>query len=191
MHIANHDLRQKTIFPCHAIRFEDLGRVDQHLRNPFHFTGHGAHSDAGDGARVLGARSAEVTGELAALAALVDLGHTIDVGRRRKLIAQKARYRRFADGLAHAFPWPHELAAETPDDAIMRRCEAVTADALRTSAENGATEVNRAKAYSRVDIGRCQGRNCGNTSAEIVAAAHGQSLESIGRLRGQAPGLNT
>lgn len=43
--IADHDLRQKTIFSDDAIRFDDLRRVDEHLRQSFYFTGHGAHSD--------------------------------------------------------------------------------------------------------------------------------------------------
>jgi NADPH-dependent 2,4-dienoyl-CoA reductase/sulfur reductase-like enzyme len=143
---------------------------------------------AGDGARILGARCAEVTGELAALAALADLGHAADADRRRVLLARKAEYRRFADGLAQAFPWPHEIAATVSDAAIVCRCECVTAATLRDSViEGGATEANRAKAYSRVGMGRCQGRYCGNAAAEIVAAARGVTVESAGRLRGQAP----
>ncbi|MBB3954571.1 NAD(P)/FAD-dependent oxidoreductase [Novosphingobium sediminicola] len=142
----------------------------------------------GDGARVLGARSAEVTGELAAMAALADLGLTVDADRRRWLLAEKANYATFAKGLAQAFPWPHELVAAIPDDAIVCRCEAVTAAALRASVSTAhAQEANRAKAFSRVGMGRCQGRYCGHASAEIIAAARAVSLEKTGRLRGQAP----
>lgn len=142
---------------------------------------------AGDGARILGARCAEVTGELAALAALKDLGITDRADRRRELLAQKARYRRFADGLAQAFPWPHDLAARVADETIVCRCESVTAATLRASVDAGATEANRAKAFSRVGMGRCQGRYCGNAAAEIVAAARGEAVIEAGRLRGQAP----
>ena len=143
---------------------------------------------AGDGARILGARCAEVTGELAALAALTDMGHPPAAGRRRALLAQKAGYRRFADGLAQAFPWPHELAAQVPDDAVVCRCENVTAATLRASVSvAGATEANRAKAFSRVGMGRCQGRYCGAAAAEIIAATRRQAIECAGRLRGQAP----
>ncbi len=143
---------------------------------------------AGDGARILGARCAEVTGELAALAALADLGLADKADRRRELTAQKSRYRRFADGLAQAFPWPHDLAARVADETIVCRCESVTAATLRASiVDSGATETNRAKAFSRVGMGRCQGRYCGNAAAEIVAAARGETVEAAGRLRGQAP----
>lgn len=143
---------------------------------------------AGDGARILGARCAEVTGELAALTALKDLGIADDVSRRLVLQTQKARYRRFAEGLAQAFPWPHELAARVADDAIVCRCESVTAGTLRASVREGcATEANRAKSFSRVGMGRCQGRYCGNAAAEIIAAARGQVIVEVGRIRGQAP----
>lgn len=143
---------------------------------------------AGDGAKVLGARCAEVTGELAALAALADLGHAIDKDRRRFLLAEKARYTRFAQGLAQAFPWPHHYVADTADSTVVCRCEGVTAVTLRASVSVAhASETNRAKAFSRVGMGRCQGRYCGNASAEIVAALRGEPVECAGRLRGQAP----
>lgn len=143
---------------------------------------------AGDGARILGARCAEVTGELAAMAALSDLGHSIDRDRRRWLLSVKAGYRRFADGLAQAFPWRGDLAREVSDDTVVCRCENVTAGTLRASViMSGATETNRAKAFSRVGMGRCQGRYCGAAGAEILAEARGCSLEAAGRLRGQAP----
>lgn len=143
---------------------------------------------AGDGARILGARCAEVTGELAARAALADLGHPADADRRRWLLASKADYARFARGLARAFPWPHDLAAGVADATVVCRCESVTAGTLRDSvAKRGATEANRAKAFSRVGMGRCQGRYCGNAAAEIIAAARGEPTDQAGRLRGQAP----
>ena len=143
---------------------------------------------AGDGAKVAGARSAEVTGELAALAALADLGLPTDASRRAALLADKSRYARFAQGLAEAFPWPHELVAAVPDTAIVCRCEAVTAGTLRASVATAhAQEANRAKAFSRVGMGRCQGRYCGHASVEIIAAARGVPIDQTGRLRGQAP----
>jgi bacterioferritin-associated ferredoxin len=95
---------------------------------------------------------------------------------------------RFAEGLATAFPWPAGAAAALPDATVVCRCEAITAGALREAAcAIGATELNRAKAFSRVGMGRCQGRYCGHAAAEIVAAATGLPLAEVGRLRGQAP----
>ncbi|MGR4871215.1 FAD-dependent oxidoreductase [Variovorax sp. LARHSF232] len=147
---------------------------------------------AGDGARILGADGAEAAGRLAALAALADLGHAqgralyeSESAMLRRTLAQMDRFRK---GLARAFPWPHAQAAALPDDAVVCRCEAVTAGELRRCVnELDSREVNRAKAFSRVGMGRCQGRFCGHASAEIVAQACGVPVEQVGRLRTQAP----
>lgn len=143
---------------------------------------------AGDGARLLGADGAEAAGRLAALAALADLGRPVPDAERRQLRATLTRMDRFRQGLATAFPWPHHVAGALPDDAVVCRCEVVTAGELRRAVnEAGAKEVNRAKAFSRVGMGRCQGRYCGHAAAEIVAAATNAPLEAVGRLRAQAP----
>ena len=143
---------------------------------------------AGDGVRVLGADAAEIGGRLAALAVLKDVGLPVDEGQLQRLRADQARMDRFRQGLVQAFPWPAEQAAQLPDDAIVCRCETITAGELRrTVGELGAREANRAKALCRVGMGRCQGRYCGHAGAEIIAHAAGVPLEQVGRLRGQAP----
>ena len=143
---------------------------------------------AGDGARVLGADAAEVAGRLAALAALSDLGHAIDVAEVSRLRARMVLFDRFRRGLAAAFPWPAEMASSVADDVIVCRCEAITAGEIREAAgAKDAPELNRAKALSRVGMGRCQGRYCGSAAAEILADARGVPLADVGRLRGQAP----
>nr|WP_281422208.1 (2Fe-2S)-binding protein [Sphingobium xanthum] len=125
---------------------------------------------------------------MAALAVLKDLGFPVDSADLTHLRSAKARYGRFARGLAQAFPWPSEQAKALPDETIVCRCEAVTAGTLReTVREAGAREANRAKALSRVGMGRCQGRYCGLAAAEIIAAEAGVPLESVGRLRNAAP----
>jgi hypothetical protein len=147
---------------------------------------------AGDGARILGADGAEAAGRLAALAALADLGHerghaqyAAESAALRRTLDQMDRFRQ---GLARAFPWPHAQAAALPDAAVVCRCEAVTVGELRRCVtELGSQEVNRAKAFSRVGMGRCQGRFCGHAAAEIVAQACGIPIEQVGRLRSQAP----
>jgi NAD(P)H-nitrite reductase large subunit len=95
---------------------------------------------------------------------------------------------RFRLGLAQAFPWPAEHAKALPDTAIVCRCEMISAGELRrTVSEKGACEVNRAKAFSRVGMGRCQGRYCSQAGAEVIAAAAGVSVQQVGRQRSQAP----
>jgi hypothetical protein len=143
---------------------------------------------AGDGVRVLGADGAELGGRLAALAVLKDNQLPVDEDQLRRLRAEQARMDRFRQGLVQAFPWPAQQAEQLPDDAIVCRCETITAGELRrTVGEMGAREANRAKALCRVGMGRCQGRYCGHAGAEIIAHAAGVPLEQVGRLRGQAP----
>ena len=143
---------------------------------------------AGDGARVLGADGAEAAGRLAALAALTDAKRDVPPGEMARLGRTLDRMDRFRRGLAQAFPWPHEIASTLSDDTVVCRCELVTAGELRdVVCEKGAGELNRAKAFSRVGMGRCQGRYCGHAAAEVVAAAVKLPLEQVGRLRSQAP----
>jgi NADPH-dependent 2,4-dienoyl-CoA reductase/sulfur reductase-like enzyme len=143
---------------------------------------------AGDGARILGADGAENAGRLAALSALADLGRPVDAAAVARLLNEQAAMERFRQGLVRAFPWPAAQAARLPDDAIVCRCEAISAGELRrVVCEMGATEANRAKAFSRVGMGRCQGRYCGQAGAEVIAHAAGVPIELVGRLRGQAP----
>jgi NADPH-dependent 2,4-dienoyl-CoA reductase/sulfur reductase-like enzyme len=141
---------------------------------------------AGDGARIRGADAAERSGRLAALAAMQDRG--LKVEGMTALRAQLQVFSRFAAGLRAAFPWPARFAGMLPDETIVCRCEAITAGELRRVVrETGAQEANRAKAFSRVGMGRCQGRFCAHAGAEVIAAAASVPLASVGRLRGQAP----
>ncbi len=147
---------------------------------------------AGDGARVLGADGAEAAGRLAALAALADLDHggakARLAGEGPALRATLARTDRFRAGLAAAFPWPNPQAAALPDATVVCRCEGITAGELRACVrDKGSREINRTKAFSRVGMGRCQGRYCGQAGAEVVAAAAGVPIDVVGRLRTQAP----
>lgn len=143
---------------------------------------------AGDGIRVLGADAAEIAGRLAAMAVLKDCGLPVASDQLQQLRAQQATMERFRRGLAQAFPWPSQQAAQLPNEAIVCRCEAITAGELRrVVCDMGAQEANRAKAFSRVGMGRCQGRYCGHAGAEVIASAAGVPVEQVGRLRGQAP----
>jgi len=143
---------------------------------------------AGDGARILGADAAELAGRLAACATLRDLGLPVEDAELDGLRAALAPMVRFRQGLDTAFPWPAHFAAALVDEAIVCRCECITAGELRAVArDKGAPELNRAKAFSRLGMGRCQGRMCGPAGAEILADALGVALPEVGRLRGQGP----
>lgn len=140
---------------------------------------------AGDGLRILGADGAEVAGALAANACLNDLGHaTPDTSR---LLRRARRLHRFAASMARAFPWPGAQLDVLPDAAILCRCEGITVGQMRAAADHGGAEANRVKSLGRVGMGRCQGRYCQLAAADLIARHAGQSLQNVGRLRGQPP----
>lgn len=143
---------------------------------------------AGDGTRIRGAEAAELAGRLAALSLLQDLGKPVEPVRIAEQQQALATMEAFSLGLYQAFPWPAGQAGKLPDAAIVCRCEMISAGELREAVRaKGACEVNRAKAFSRVGMGRCQGRYCSQAGAEVIAAAAGVAVELVGRQRGQAP----
>lgn len=142
---------------------------------------------AGDGAGIMGADAAEMAGERAALAVLEDMGYVIAPKRGVQLEQALERINRFRQGLECAFVFPQSWAADTPDAAMICRCEEVRAGDIRDVVREGHWEINRVKAHCRVGMGRCQGRMCGAAAAEIIACASQRSISDIGRLRAQAP----
>lgn len=140
---------------------------------------------AGDGLRILGADGAELAGRAAAIACLQDLGlpHPDPASILRRL----KRMQRFADGATRAFPWPAEMIRSLPDDTTVCRCEGISAGDLRATLPLSGPEANRAKSLARVGMGRCQGRYCQLSGAEIIAASAGSAPRDVGRLRAQPP----
>ena len=143
---------------------------------------------AGDGAGIGGADVAELQGEHVALALLRDLGRPVDAARIATLDRRLARQARFRAALEAAYPYPAHLVDAIGDDEIICRCEGITAAALRAAAaERDAHELNRLKAFTRIGMGRCQGRVCGHAAAELLARTLGKDVAAVGRLRGNPP----
>ncbi|EML1597445.1 FAD-dependent oxidoreductase [Burkholderia cenocepacia] len=147
---------------------------------------------AGDGAGIAGADAAEASGRRAALALLDDAGiaSRSPSGQPDAAALERtlARIGAFRAGLEAAFAPPAEQAARCPDDTIVCRCEEIDAGTLRRCVRDGAaTELNRLKALTRVGMGRCQGRMCGDAAALVLAAETGRPLADVGRLRAQPP----
>lgn len=143
---------------------------------------------AGDGVAIGGADVAELAGERAAFALLADLGKAADRSRLDEIGREMSRLAAFRAGLDRAFAYPAGWIAEQPDETILCRCENVTFGDVRTAIRrHSPLEVNRLKALARPGMGRCQGRVCGAVLAELLAATSGRPLETVGRLRGQAP----
>ena len=147
---------------------------------------------AGDGAAIAGADAAAIAGRRAALALLDDLG-VPDAGERRaheagRLERRLARLSRFRAGIDAAFPVVPQRSLAWPDSMTVCRCEEIDAGTLRRCVrEQGAIEVNRLKALTRVGMGRCQGRMCGDAARLLLADETGLPRDAVGRLRAQAP----
>lgn len=147
---------------------------------------------AGDGSGIRGADLAEAAGARSAWAVLATRGLAVDARAVARLDATLAAGATFRAALERAFPFPTKLAADMADDTILCRCELITAGELRAAANEALatlppSEVNRAKALTRVGMGRCQGRVCGAAAAEILAMTLSCAVERVGRLRGQPP----
>lgn len=143
---------------------------------------------AGDCAAIGGADVAELTGRQAAYSVLEDLGVPFAPQRARQIDAELARHAKFRSAIERAYPFPVHLIDAMEDSLMVCRCEGVSVGELRANyVTSGALEVNRLKAFTRVGMGRCQGRVCGAMATEILAQKSGLSLAEVGRLRGQHP----
>ena len=143
---------------------------------------------AGDGAGIGGADAAELWGERIGLTLAGRCGRLLDPNRLAAIDRGLARLRRFAAGLAEAFPIPTSFVARLGDETILCRCEAIRIGEARAAIRVwDVVEMNRLKAVTRIGMGRCQGRLCGLAAAELLSAMTGRDLASIGRLRGQPP----
>lgn len=147
---------------------------------------------AGDGAGIMGADAAEMAGELAALTLIADAQpsalQSVDRVRILELQSKLNRIQTFRIGLESAFPFPEDWAKKASDDLIICRCEEITAGEIRKAVQvNGATEMNRVKALTRIGMGRCQSRMCAVAAAEIIADCSALNIREVGRLRGQPP----
>ena len=143
---------------------------------------------AGDGNGILGADAAEARGRLAAFALLSDLKLEPAGYQPGPDMVAVAKWSKLQATLRRAFAPPQDLFTAIPDQTLLCRCEGVRVGDYRGIAGlMGARELNRAKAYSRVGMGRCQGRLCGHAAAEILAGTLGVSRDSVGRLRAQPP----
>ncbi len=144
----------------------------------------------GDGAGIGGARTAEHSGRLAALQAVYALG-VIQKGERNQLAKNDKKWMReelhvrpFLDAFFHI---PRKLLSVPDDNTIVCRCEEVTAGEIRAAIAEGHSDSNQVKFLTRCGMGACQGRQCGEAVAHIIATAEGKSITKVGHYRGRPP----
>ena len=144
---------------------------------------------AGDVAKVLGATAAQAQGRIAALDICRELGRlslagrdSLSLGHRRRL----ARCRMLQPFLDEYFA-PDPGMLQPRDDALVCRCEELTALNLKQHILQGSYSPDGLKAQSRSGMGTCQGRMCGSSVIEMIAHAHGLPLEDLPLYTAQPP----
>lgn len=130
---------------------------------------------AGDGAGILGARAAELSGQIAAWAVAARIGRISVRNKvrethplRKKLAAERAA-RSFLDAL---FP-PSPIATSPEGEALVCRCHEVSAQQITRATHDGCDNADQVKAALRCGMGPCQGRLCAGVTASLVAATRG------------------
>lgn len=147
-------------------------------------------SIAGDAAGIGGARAAEHAGRLAALDAASRLGW-LDEQERNRLARQDLRWmkadlliRPFIDALYRP---PQQMLAHPIDEEILCRCEEITAGDVRRALDQGHRSPNAVKFHTRCGMGPCQGRQCADSVAQLIAAETGQRPANIEPYRVRTP----
>lgn len=126
---------------------------------------------AGEAMRIAGVHSALVGGRVAAHGMLVALGLRPTEAIPDDLLRRAARLGEFANIAARAFAPAVALYGAIPDNAIVCRCESVTAATIRAAVRLGWNDLNSVKGVTRAGMGPCQGRLCGPSVANLVASA--------------------
>lgn len=143
-------------------------------------------SIAGDGAGIAGSWAAEDRGRLAALDAVRRLkpeARPADPQSVRRSLRRNMAGRRFLDILYQPAPQFRQPEGST----IVCRCEEVTAAQIRETARRGCEGPNQMKAFLRSGMGPCQGRLCGLTVTELIAAERGSTPAAVGYYRLRPP----
>ncbi|MEP2945543.1 MAG: NAD(P)/FAD-dependent oxidoreductase, partial [Lentilitoribacter sp.] len=129
-------------------------------------------SIAGDVGGILGAKAAQISGEIAALTAM-DL--PVSQNLKTALIKEQ-KFRQFID---HLYP-SIGSANLANDQTLICRCEAVSKQTMISSITNTGSDPNRLKTYLRCGMGPCQGRICSPSIETIISSETGEKKQNIG-----------
>ena len=141
---------------------------------------------AGDGAGIAGGGAAQWRGVIAGIAAARALGagtNRRDETEARRELARALRGREFLD----AYYRPAAPFRQPVGDAIVCRCEEVTAQQIADTVALGCPGPNQMKIFLRCGMGPCQGRLCGLTVTELIAKGRGLPPQEVGYYRLRPP----
>jgi octopine oxidase subunit A len=141
---------------------------------------------AGDGAGIAGGTAAAERGRIAAIAAVRVLKRDAavpDPQSIRQALQREEMGRAFLDWLYR----PPVALRQPEGETLACRCEEVTAGQVRQMARIGCEGPNQMKAFLRCGMGPCQGRMCGLTVTELIAAERETSPATVGYWRLRPP----
>ena len=126
---------------------------------------------AGEVTGISGVQSALIEGALAGLGVSENLGFTSNGIKRKRarLIKRQLRALKFADGLAELFQLSTNAMPSIDEDTLICRCEAVSWGDVLKSWNDGAQNLQAVKYWTRLGMGRCQGRICGVAVSRLLA----------------------
>ena len=141
---------------------------------------------AGDGAGIAGGSAAAERGRIAAIAtvrALRPEAAVADTQAIRQKLRREEMGRAFLDWLYR----PADALRQPVGETLACRCEEVTAQQVRDMARIGCEGPNQMKAFLRCGMGPCQGRLCGLTVTELIAAERDTTPADVGYYRLRPP----
>lgn len=148
---------------------------------------------AGEVTGVAGADAALEKGRIAAFGILRRLGRIDDpeagslVQPFRRRLARIHGFARLLHELARP---PQQLANATMTaEATLCRCESIARGGFERQLQENphVASTDAAKLLTRVGMGMCQGRMCGDNAARVLAAARGLTAADVGPFQAQAP----
>ncbi len=144
---------------------------------------------AGDVGGVRGAEAALASGHLVGLG----IGEKLQKISQKERDARAQKYKRtlmrckLMQDFTEALFAPNPAALVPADETLVCRCEELTAKELKEVIESGCYSPDAVKAQSRSGMGFCQGRMCVNNVAQLIAHAHGISLENLNPYKARPP----
>lgn len=145
---------------------------------------------AGDGAGVEGSAVALEEGRLAGLSALHKLSGVTPgdyVRRSKRIRGRLAGLRRFQQALGKTYRVGPGLYRLATADTVVCRCEEITALEIARAAAAAGADPHGVKSVTRAGMGLCQGRNCSEAVARLVAEHASTASDARGAFKARAP----
>ena len=135
---------------------------------------------AGDGVAIKGYLASSVEGRIAGLRACAAMGHLNQQVADSMSKPLKVKMHRLSevglaiDELSRTGKYIFDLISE---QTIICRCEEVSLGDIRRAVQNGARDIEDIKRQTRLAMGHCQGRFCGQVVNELLENLSAEKIE--------------